>query len=234
MQIKFNGFYESSGAAGNRPVASSRFLPSWYSKMPRFTGSKKTMILKPNGDLNGTIKVCNPFLDSLTAGYVIPLENDVQVVLESGHPVFSWKAGGEEFVSLHSKDQIKKEMVSEDFNDQPFKFLNTWSITTPKGYSILITHPLNRIDLPFYTLSGVVDTDDYPLPVNLPFFLKKNFEGIIPAGTPIAQVIPFKRESWKSSVIEYSKDFAKEQKAKFNSIVHSAYKKLFWKRKDYR
>jgi hypothetical protein len=233
MEIKFNAAYDFSGLAGNKPVPSSRSLPAWYSKMPRFRDSKKTLILNPNGETNATIKACNPFLDSLTAGYTVLLENEVQVVLESGKPVFSWKNGGKDFVSFHDKYQIKKEMIPKDFQDQPFKFLNPWSITTPKGYSVLITHPLNRADLPFYTLSGVVDTDDYSLPINLPFFLKKNFEGIIPAGTPIAQVIPFKRESWKSSIIEYNEDFDKGKKAKFNSIIHRSYKKLFWKRKDY-
>ena len=45
----------------------------------------------------------------------------------------------------------------------------------------------------------MVDTDKYPIPVHFPFLLKKNFEGLIKQGTPIIQVIPFKRESWKSS-----------------------------------
>jgi len=29
----------------------------------------------------------------------------------------------------------------------------------PAGYSLLITHPFNRHDLPFVTLTGLVDAD---------------------------------------------------------------------------
>jgi hypothetical protein len=47
-------------------------------------------------------------------------------------------------------------------------------------------------------LPAIVDTDKHPIMVNFPFFLKENFSGVIPYGTPIVQVIPFKRENWKS------------------------------------
>jgi hypothetical protein len=36
---------------------------------------------------------------------------------------------------------------------------------------------------------------------NIPFFIKEGFSGVIPKGTPIAQVIPFKRESWTSKCL---------------------------------
>ena len=36
---------------------------------------------------------------------------------------------------------------------------------------------------------------------------KRNFEGIIPSGTPMIQIIPFKRESWTLGVKKYNPDF---------------------------
>ena len=34
--------------------------------------------------------------------------------------------------------------------------------------------------------------------INFPFFIKEGFTGLIPYGTPIVQIIPFKRDDWKS------------------------------------
>lgn len=108
------------------------------------------------------------------------------------------------------------------------------SVEFPAGYSALITHPLNRFDLPFTSLSGIVD-GNFVLSSsgNYPFFLKENFEGVIKQGTPIVQIIPFKRESWLSK-----KDLSLKEKSriglkKTTSVLHGWYKKNFWQRKTY-
>jgi hypothetical protein len=41
------------------------------------------------------------------------------------------------------------------------KFHNLWIIEAPDGYAVLFTHPFNRFDLPFTTLTGLVDCDRY-------------------------------------------------------------------------
>ena len=70
----------------------------------------------------------------------------------------------------------------------------------PEGYSALYTHPLNRFELPFLTMSGIVDNDHVRLPGTMPFFFLKAVTGIIPAGTPYAQIFPFRREHWQSEI----------------------------------
>jgi hypothetical protein len=234
MKISFKAFNRFAGISGNRPIPAVGKLPFWYKAMPRFVNKDKKFKLSNNLETNATIKWCNPFLDSLTAGYLITLENDVQVSRENEEVSFVWKAGGDGFISTHNKQQVAAEMVPDGFDPQPYKFLNNWSVKTPAGYSALFSHPLNRADLPFYTLAGVVDTDDYTQPVNFPFFIRENFEGIIPAGTPIAQVIPIKREGWTHEIGGFSEDFVIKSSGKFNSTIYRAYKNLFWKRKDYR
>jgi hypothetical protein len=81
-----------------------------------------------------------------------------------------------------------------------------------------------------------VDTDTYKAPVNFPFVLNDvKWEGIIPAGTPMAQVIPFKRESWKHRI--GSDKELKEQKnvdMKLKTLLFNSYKKHFWSSKEYR
>jgi hypothetical protein len=82
------------------------------------------------------------------------------------------------------------------------KFMNFWTIATPLGYSLLFTHPLNRPELPFTTITGLVDTDTYTDGlVHFPaHWHDADFNGVLPKGTPVAQCIPVKREKWTSRI----------------------------------
>ena len=86
------------------------------------------------------------------------------------------------------------------FDEDSFivKFNNFWTIETPPGYSLLVTHPVNRYDLPFTTLTGLVDTDLYKDDfINFPAHWRDSgFQGTLPRGTPVAQCLPVKRELW--------------------------------------
>jgi hypothetical protein len=78
----------------------------------------------------------------------------------------------------------------------PIKFMNWWAINCPKGYSLLFVPPLNRPDPRFTCFSGMVDCDGYFEFINFPFVWNEpNFKGILPAGTPLMQVIPIKRDT---------------------------------------
>lgn len=85
-------------------------------------------------------------------------------------------------------------------------------------------------------MPGIVDTDKYASPVNFPFILNDiKFTGLIPAGTPIAQVIPFKRDSWKMNFgsekeITASIKSDKTLKRKFFDV----YRNTFWSSKDFK
>lgn len=233
MKIIFKPFREDNEPL-IKPIPAIESLPNWYKKMSPFTDGKKEKYF-PDGQKNLTLKRCNPLGDALGAGYFLVLENDLAINMDaSGVPEIVWKRGGKDFVSTHAQMQISSDLIPKGFGPQPFKFKNDWSIQTPKGYSILITHPLNRNAEPFLTLSGVVDTDTYQNSIQLPFLIRQDFDGIIEAGTPIAQVIPFKRESWQASFQKYSKDFYDNVKAEFDRVWVRPYKTLYWKRKEYK
>jgi hypothetical protein len=233
MKIKFLSHYDYSGFNGITPEPASRSLPKWYAKIPRFIGNEKRLTLNKDGQNNATIKWCNPFIDSLTAGYMIYLSNDVMVSMENDSQMITWKSGGD-LIGLHSEMQISPDQIPPGYSSQPYKFKNDFGIQTPRGYSALFIHPLNRSDLPFHSLSGFVDTDGYHIPVNFPFVIRADFTGIIEAGTPIAQVIPIKREVWGHSVEDFDAKRTRGYVAKFNGKIYRSYKNLFWKRKYYR
>jgi hypothetical protein len=105
---------------------------------------------------------------------------------------------------------------------------------TPKGYSAMIVHPLNRNDLPFITSEGVADSDKILIGGHLPFWIRNDFEGIIPAGTPYAQIIPLKRDSWR---LTFDKTLAKRGRVvqhKLETFFIGFYKLKMWEKKDYK
>jgi hypothetical protein len=75
-------------------------------------------------------------------------------------------------------------------------------------------------------------------PVNFPFTLNDpDFEGLIPAGTPIAQAIPFKRTSWRSKYQETTPEVTKmvtKSVAELNSRYYDAYRNRWWSKKEYK
>jgi hypothetical protein len=235
MKIEFRPYESFTGLSGHTPLPAVRFIPKWFSGIPKFTNGDKKFKFFSDSTVNLTVKACPPFLDSMTTGYMLTLENDLCVEKkEDGSHFFTWPQGGSEFISSHGKEQISAELVPSGFSSQPFKFKNGWSIKLPKGYSAIFFHPLNRPDLPFHTISGVVDCDEYELPINFPFFIKEDFDGVIKAGTPIVQLLPFKREKWESKMHKYDEAHSTKKYTIFRSWVTKGYKTLFWKRKDYR
>lgn len=216
-------------------VTSTSVIPSWYKKIKPTVESIKTFLLpeKPS-DTNSTIKKCVPFLDAMSSGYMVVLSSDIEVCKdENNYPSILWRVT-KDLVTLHNETSWDGTEIGNEFHQAAFKWMSQFSFKTPKQYSCLFTHPLNRTDLPFYTLSGIVDTDVYPLPIHFPFLLKKDFTGIIEAGTPIAQIIPIKRDSWNHKFKKYDSKYSENKYFVFFSKIVRSYKKQFWNRKEYK
>lgn len=212
------------------PKPAIEHLPQWYKDTPSNIDNEFKFL---EGGVNFTFKKCVPYLDAMSCGYLLSLPCDIYVDQSNGtNPSIHWKLS-EEIVSTHYKEQIKTMKTSNLYSKTPFVWMNGFSIETKSGYSCLFVHPLNRLDLPFFTLAGIVDTDKHKISVNFPFLVKKDFNGIIPKDTPIVQIIPFKRENWKFSIKDKldSLDLLKKQ---HHLYLQNAYKRLSWSRKSYR
>jgi hypothetical protein len=219
-------------------VPTKNTIPNWYKKsdlkipLEKRTVDSNLNIYNPNAT-NFTYKACVPFLDAMTSGYSIVTTDDIEIVQVDGFTRILWKDISKELISTHNDFQWTGLICPEGYDQILYKFENEIAINTPNGYSSMFTHPINRFDLPFLSISGIVDTDKYPMPVHIPFFLKKGYSGIIQAGTPICQIFPFKREEWKKQDIEYSKEYSvRSKKSLFSKIVRS-YKSQFWSKKTY-
>lgn len=179
-----------------KPVSASKALPRWLREMPSEVESETL-----GGMTVRTLKHCPPLIDALSLGVMIPLAADLTV--EGGEISWDWDPPAipdQHFtrapVGLHAPEQAAGAPLPID-GRFVIKFTNFWTIEAPKGWSVLFTHPLNREDLPFRSLGGVVQCDRFADGfVHFPaLWTNPDFEGVLPAGTPVAQAIPIPRDA---------------------------------------
>ncbi len=215
-----------------RPYPSIKKLPDWLCNTPSYIGGVRSV--DAHSTTNSTVKKCMPVMDSMTAGYHIPTHSDIWVEYGGDENIMiRWAWHTLEIINLHKKEELQTYPIPNGFCPTPFKFLNPWIIKTKKGWSSYLTHPLHYDDLPFKCVPAIVDTDKYPNNINFIFFLKRGFSGLIPKGTPIMQVIPFKRENFKSEFSYDKSGFLKRQWEKASTEFFDIYKRHFRSQKKY-
>lgn len=218
------------------PVPASKIIPDWYKDLESYIGGEK----RPDGQASttATAKRCMPIFDAIDSGYIISTHTDLWVSQkqdENGKTQqhYEWSSFGA--VTFHPKEQLPEHPDGAGHEFSYPKWNNAWSITTPPGYSCLFISPLHR-ETPIIILPGVVDTDAYTASVNFPFVLRNpKMDGLIPAGTPIVQVIPFKRDNWKME-FGNSEDYKKQAAVtnKLRSVFFDSYKRHFRTIKEYK
>ena len=96
-----------------------------------------------------------------------------------------------------------------------FKFRNAWNITTPPGYSTMYLDPFLFQNKYFATWQGIIDTDKFNANYDnaqIIFYPRVSHSFVIKKGTPLVQVIPFKREEWNATyVVNGSEDWTKNR-----------------------
>ena len=183
-----------------KPVLSRREYPEWLKTMPVTARNEEF------GVEVDTFKKCPPFVDAMGFGFVVPLPTDVHV----DRCEFSWD--WRELAEVESLNLVNDSFspMSVRYNaeaagtplfdeDVSFvKFNNFWTFEVEAGHSILATHPVNRLDLPFRSLTGLVDADTYREGfVNFPaVWVDPEFVGTLKKGTPISQCFVVKREAY--------------------------------------
>jgi Family of unknown function (DUF6065) len=216
------------------PSPASKKLPEWYKNMVGSFDDNKDAFAVSNSQ---TMKRCLPIFDAISLGYIICTFTDIYVQqTPEGNPQFSWSnAELNEVIQAHPPFQVMG-YKGKDFPHGAFKFRNPWAIKTPKGYSTLFMNPSHHNNRPFQILEGVVDTDFYSSNVNFPFILNEsNFEGLIPAGTPIVQVVPFKRDSFQMKMGGPEEiELAKNGHYKVRSVFINGYRNFFRVNKEYK
>jgi hypothetical protein len=211
------------------PTPIKKYIPDWYKKSETFIGGKADI---NNYSSNAALKACMPFLESMTTGYTITLWTDILVEKIDGNQQMRWLRFPDP-IGIRPNGIADKLPVPAGHSGVHYVWNIPWAIRTPKDYSVIITHPLNRFDLPFTTLSGIVDSDKFSSGGLYPFFLKDDFEGIIHAGTPLMQILPMKRDNWSSEMDKNLMDECVKDGWTARSRISGFYKKNRWQKKNY-
>ena len=211
------------------PKPAKLYIPNWYKKIEPM----KTPEFAKNGDvINKTLKNCMPFLDALTHGYIQETWTDIYIeVNDKG--IEYYYATKPEIMAHREKSYFS---ASDVYYPVEFVWKEPWIPKMPKGYSVLYTQPFNNFNLPFRSLDAVIDADHYHHAHGgqYPFYIHKGFSGLIPAGTPMYQIIPIKRESWESHISTYDEKQNMINNSILKKHMFNSYKKLFWQRKSFK
>jgi hypothetical protein len=231
------------------PTPSSRSIPDWYKKQSKFVSGNVGKLT--NGGYDSTVKKCPAISDTLTAGYT--LYTPVDIYLNTTGERIIWQEsissrflgessskdtvlGRVPIVGMHSKEQVSEyEFDRELYMSEIFRIHPQWVVITEPGYSTLFISPMNRDNSPLEAIPGVIDTDTYASNGALSFLVKKGFDGVIKQGTPILQVIPFKREEYEMEILEKpDTKRLEEQSASIRSVFINGYRIKKWVKKIYK
>lgn len=184
-------------------------MPNWFKESSSYMGDRndKRLLYK-----RMTIKKCIPVFDYLSYG--INLYMPFSIFVEGTYPERQIHApgfGAESNYSLkhfcglgeHPEEQIQKFFVPSKFERRAFKMNFPYIIKTPKGYSSIYVQPQNELYENMYFPRALVNTDSYWNQVNFPFFLSKDFEGTIDAGSHFMSIFFVKRENTELLLKDY-------------------------------
>jgi hypothetical protein len=232
MEIIFTDVDNPEGVL-DKPKPASEYIPKWYKNAKSYTDPSGKKAPTLDGTPHSTVKRCMPLWDLMTAGYIIETPYDIYVRQTPEGPYFQW--GEMTAIAFQVMEQFQNHPYSRDIN-YAARIVHPWSIKTPKGWSILVCEPQHQEPGPLICANGIVDTDEFSLPFNMFFKLRDpKFEGMIPAGTPFIQVIPFKRETWTSKLGgEKEKKKHTSDMRKFTTVFFDRYKNFWWSKKEYK
>ena len=211
------------------------YHPKWFKSAPAYYPDKKLRFTDEGKNM--TFKKCLPFVDALNAGYIIELRKDIIVqensIGNNNNFDIAWNAD-EQVIKIHNSN-TKLIDPPDSYHSQVITYLWNYITKTPKGYSCLFTEPLAYPNSVLKAIPAIVDTDAKVLNFHLSMWLKKGFTGIIKKGTPIAQIIPFKRDNWSmSSSFLQDGEYEVEVETGFNATMNNYYRNTSWSRKKYK
>ncbi|MEI6586650.1 MAG: hypothetical protein WCL56_11220 [Sediminibacterium sp.] len=233
------------------PLPIIKTIPDWYRKADRFAKMPNGEYYKANSQIcpvtkEGTTddygkiptwKACPAIFDIMGTGYSLNTPCDLEFFINDSGTI-DCKVLDKQFEDfIQQRAPMAQFVTPHGYHDYHFAFWVHWNIVLPEGYSAIYMSPANRYELPFITSQGIVDNDSVNISGTFPFWVRNNFVGVVPAGTPFSQIIPFKREDWKSEIIieDYNKMYKKNvnNSEKYRVPDGGVYKNEIWKQRKY-
>jgi hypothetical protein len=234
------------------PSPAQSVIPQWYKdadsfeKTPNEEYRKATKEICPfpkegTTDDYGKIptwKACPAILDAFLTGYVFKTPCDL-TFYKNTQGLIDVKVENNQYKNFCTPRTPMPNFVHpQGYYNHHFAWLADWGIELPEGYSALFMTPMNRFDLPFLNTTGIIDSDKVHLLGSFPFFVIEGWEGVIPAGTPYLQILPFRREDWEQKIEMLGQD-KMQSRYRDNAIFYrqpdgGVYKNKVWSRRKYK
>ena len=186
-----------------KPVLAKSISPEWW---------KKTKVgMHIRGDFVQTIRACPAMDDWLKSGWFVLANRDIEVIRYEDQTVTrEEKVKGERRLPRIVSPSHPSKQAFDSFEylgenapvKDAFKMRNPWNIKTPPGYSCFYLDPFLFQNEYFATWQGIIDTDKFNTNQDnsqIIFYPKVNHSFTIKKGTPMCQIIPYKRDTWTAT-----------------------------------
>jgi hypothetical protein len=152
--LEFYPWGEGAGHDAPGPAPAKKNIAPYWKDLPLYHGQGDEERVKDGTASRKNVylglKHCMPYFDAMAMGYHYLLHTDVHVTRrEDGHINVTWDS------PMHPvATRGLQEMPTPHAHYQShWSWQMYWGIQPPEGYGLLLTHPLNRYDLPFTTVA---------------------------------------------------------------------------------
>jgi hypothetical protein len=234
MLIEFKS--ESALALNYPPVPAKKMVPEWYKELSEHNIDEQYIndaeyLYQNNIKTTKTIKGCIPVQDYLTSGYIIRAHSEILVTPKQfqDYSAYSYMTA-ETKIDAHRYEQCPVKI--NNAKNIYMMYINCWRIKVPAVYSCLFYQPKFFLEERYTLFPAIVDCDVFDSVVNFPGYVNSKESFYIKPGDPVMAVFPFKRDAWESSVSLLS-DEEKKIPSKTFHYLHTRYKRVFHKKKNY-
>ena len=199
------------------PQPSRSEYPQWFKNMPLLTNGMKKY------NRGGTVKRCPSFIEWFGQGYILKMWSDV--VFKNDSKYWEWHTPDHLFAwDRHPANQFE-DFLPHDKVNIVYKASSPLKVVTPPGWSCYELPLLFDYNNDWQVMAGINGTDTFhEWNTTICLFGDKE-EIFIPRGTPISQIVPFKRGSLKAENKHYNQ-ISKQTKDRLNKSQYGG-KSLF-------
>jgi hypothetical protein len=172
------------------PQPAKSEIPKWFKDMPMLTEGMKKY------DRGGTVRRCPSFIEWLGQGYIVKMWSDV--VLKNSEDFWEWRTPDNQFRwDKHPAEQYQQWLPHDRVN-VVYKCASPFKVVTPKGWSCYEFPLLFDHNPDWQVMAGINNSDTFHEWNSTIMLFGDKEEIFIPRGTPISQIVPFKRGKLKN------------------------------------
>jgi hypothetical protein len=218
------GAYNYSYAAQIKLASDLKNQPEWLKNQRTYEDSKDKF-------LN-----CPGMADYMKTGYIIPAWETIKIKANAAGTVVLIDGSGPSIVSPMSPKLVDGlTTIDPSVKFRVTKIATPWAIFAKAGYSAYLLPAIYHS--PFlknlHVYSGIVDYDKFTV-CNFIFSAVTACEIEIPVGTPLLQIIPFKRETITAVSMQATESDMGKANFQFPVKIRSAYRKYCYGKKTYK